>query len=402
MAIKQPHELNWKKTDIDKERSLPAINWDALQEYAIALRQAQGDDGPPPTCNLLPQYNMGGLHIIRLLQFNDGARWVARIQLHSGSDESAKRLLHEVHTLSVIREQRRVPVPEVFGYESTTNNPVGVAFILMDFVPGDSAMDSFGGWHAHHGKIPSRYKSKFYHQVAQMQADLASIRFPMIGRITQRSDGSFAIDAIPGIGGPFSTAADYLEAWSQNAKFPVPEKELRSMLPPDLEDELILSIQRFPAKLAASVRRIPLKDGPFPLYHPDLFHSNIIIDSDYNVLSIIDWENACTVPWEVVQFPMFLASTPPPMDAPWNYDDAGEPTNQEIRERWQEQKEYLQSVMEAEERRKLDHMLSSTLADRDVQNLAGAIKLYLDPGKIGYYCKVLDCLRFMLGDVLCK
>lgn len=173
MAIKQPHELNWKKTDIDKERSLPAINWDALQEYAIALRQAQRDDGPPPTCNLLPQYNMGGLHIIRLLQFNDGARWVARIQLHSGSDESAKRLLHEVHTLSVIREQRRVPVPEVFGYESTTNNPVGVAFILMDFVPGDSAMDSFGGWHAHHGKIPSRYKSKFYHQVAQMQ-----VRFP--------------------------------------------------------------------------------------------------------------------------------------------------------------------------------------------------------------------------------
>ncbi|KAK7408621.1 hypothetical protein QQX98_009185 [Neonectria punicea] len=302
MAIKQPHELNWKKTDIDKERSLPAINWDALQEYAIALRQAQRDDGPPPTCNLLPQYNMGGLHIIRLLQFNDGARWVARIQLRSGSDESAKRLLHEVHTLSVIRERRRVPVPEVFGYESTINNPVGVAFILMDFIPGDSAMDSSGGWHAHHGKIPSRYKSKFYHQVAQMQVSC----------------------------------------------------------------------------------------------------HNIIIDSDYNVLSIIDWENACTVPWEVVQFPMFLASTPPPMDAPWNYDDAGEPTNQEIRERWKEQKEYLQSVMEAEERRKLDHMLSSTLADRDVQNLAGAIKLYLDPGKIGYYYKVLNCLRFMLGDVLCK
>jgi hypothetical protein len=54
-------------------------------------------------------------------------------------------------------------------------------------------------------------------------------------------------------------------------------------------------------------------------------------------------------------------------------------------------------VMEAEERQKLDHMLSSTLADRDVQNLAGAIKLYLDPGKIGYYCKVLDCLRNSLS-----
>ncbi|KAL7800916.1 hypothetical protein V8C43DRAFT_179815 [Trichoderma afarasin] len=47
--------------------------------------------------------------------------------------------------------------------------------------------------------------------------------------------------------------------------------------------------------------------------------------------------------------------TPSPIDAPWNYDDAGEPANQEIRERW----EYLQSLTEAEERRKFDHMLSS-------------------------------------------
>ncbi|KAI5464388.1 hypothetical protein BGZ63DRAFT_451628 [Mariannaea sp. PMI_226] len=390
MAIKQPHELNWKNTDISKDRCLPIINWDALQDYAISLRPAPCDN-EPPTCSLLPQYNMGGLHIIRILQFNDGARWVARIQLHSGSDESAKRLLHEVHTLSVIREHGRVPVQRF-----------GVAFTLMEFIPGDSAMESFGGWHAHRGKIPLQYKSKFYHQVAQMQTDLASIRFPMIGRITQRSNGSFAIDAIPGIGGPFSTAADYLEAWVQNAKFPMPEKALRSMLPPDLADELNSSIQQFPAKLAALVRLIPLKDGPFPLYHPDLFHSNIIIDSDYNVLSIIDWENTCTVPWEVVQFPMFLASTPPPMDPPWNYDDDGEPINQEIRERWKEQKDYLQSVMEAEERRKLDPMLSSTLANRDVQNLAGAIKLYLDPGKIGYYCKVLDCLPFVSRDTLCK
>lgn len=51
--------------------------------------------------------------------------------------------------------------------------------------------------------------------------------------------------------------------------------------------------------------------------------------------------------------------------------DAGELANQGTCERW----EYLQSVTEAEERRKLDHMVSSTLTDRDVQNLAGAIRL---------------------------
>lgn len=224
---------------------------------------------------------------------------------------------------------------------------------------------------------------------------MAAIRFPKIGRITQRNNGAFAIDPIPGIGGPFATAAEYLEAWARNAEFPLSAGKLRSILPQDLADDLMQSIQKFPEQLRLLSRQLPLRNGPFPLYHPDLFHSNIVIDRDCNILSIIDWENACTVPWEIVQFPMFLTSTPPPMDAPWNYDENGEPVDREIRQRWEEQREYLLSVSEAEEERNLDCTLSSVLADRNVQNLAGAIYLYLNPGKIGYYCKVLDYFRLI-------
>lgn len=174
MAIKEPHELNWKDTSIDGGCLPSSINWDALLEYATTLRQAQHNESRL-TCTLLPRYNMGGLHIIRLLEFNDGTRWVARIQLHSASEDSAKRLLHEIHTMSAIRQQQSVPVPMVFGYESSTDNPVGAAFILMEFIPGDTAMDSFGGWDTHRGRIPSEYKPHFHRQVAHMQVSSISV-----------------------------------------------------------------------------------------------------------------------------------------------------------------------------------------------------------------------------------
>ncbi|KAL7911402.1 hypothetical protein GGI35DRAFT_346626 [Trichoderma velutinum] len=63
------------------------------------------------------------------------------------------------------------------------------------------------------------------------------------------------------------------------------------------------------------------------------------------------WRSAGASP----QSPGCQTQFTPLMDAPLNYGDAGEPASQGIRERC----EYLQSVMEAEERRKLDHMLFS-------------------------------------------
>ncbi len=117
--------------------------------------------------------------------------------------------------------------------------------------------------------------------------------------------------------------------------------------------------------------RISLGSGPFPLYHPDFRHSNIIVDPDCSVLGVIYWENASTVPWEVVEFPLFLSMTPPPMDAPWNYDDKGLPTDASVRLVWDERDEHVRLVREAEAEKGPDRRLSTTLANRTAQNLAG-------------------------------
>ncbi|KND90455.1 hypothetical protein TOPH_05027 [Tolypocladium ophioglossoides CBS 100239] len=352
-AIDSISLLNWKKTEIAEAVPFP-VNWDALQQYALRLRQSlwQGSTTPSfSTCVLLPQYTMGGLHLVRLIEFDD------------------------VHTLSLVCEKTHIPTPRVFGFESTTLNPVGVPFFLMEFIPGNTAMDAFGGYDVHHGEIPT---------------DMASIRFPKIGRVIRRDDGSYDVGPFPDLGGPFSTAAEYFEAWAQHAKFPLSESQRNRYLPEGLRDKIRSSIQDFPSRLAAMAGHVSLGGGPFPLYHTDFRHSNIIIDTNYNILSVIDWEDASTVPWEAVEFPLFLSTTPPPMDAPWNYDDKGLPIDPSVRQVWDELDEYVRFVREAEVERGLDRCLSTTLANRTVQNLAGALKLFLDPGKNGFYCKVLE------------
>ncbi|KAJ5181312.1 hypothetical protein N7472_011272 [Penicillium cf. griseofulvum] len=64
---------------------------------------------------------MCGLHLSRILEFNDGHKWIARIQLHELNNECKKRFLHE---------QVNVPVREVFGYE-TNPDLIGRAFMIM-------------------------------------------------------------------------------------------------------------------------------------------------------------------------------------------------------------------------------------------------------------------------------
>ncbi|KGY15349.1 hypothetical protein PABG_11650 [Paracoccidioides brasiliensis Pb03] len=71
--------LNWK-TGIAKEPSLPPVSWDALKRGAVKLKRMQSEDPTCSiTCNPLSEYNMGGLHLVRILEFNDNTRWIVEM-----------------------------------------------------------------------------------------------------------------------------------------------------------------------------------------------------------------------------------------------------------------------------------------------------------------------------------
>ncbi|KAL2864030.1 uncharacterized protein BJX67DRAFT_362282 [Aspergillus lucknowensis] len=80
------------------------------------------------------------MNLIRIISFED-TQWAARVQLEPWTSLSASLLQAEVDTVALVRSQKSVPLPNVFGYESSGANEIGAAFILMEFLPGLSAVD---------------------------------------------------------------------------------------------------------------------------------------------------------------------------------------------------------------------------------------------------------------------
>ncbi|KAL1844701.1 hypothetical protein VTK73DRAFT_1999 [Phialemonium thermophilum] len=384
MATPRPTpQLHWKTDTAGLENSLAFIHWDALLQYASKTRR-ELDGAADCSCRLSLEYNMGGLHVVRRVDFGDGCRWLARLQLAPPTPESCQRLRSEVDTMAAVRARSRIAVPRVFAYDLGEASGVGAAFMLMEFVPGDTAMDSFGGWHVHRGETPAPFRAKFHAALADIQVEMASVRFPKIGAIVC-SGGQFEIGPVPGIGGPFDTSAQYFEAWAKTARFPYREATIRPRTPAHLADEVLAAIRSFPSAVRDLARWFPFHDGPFPLIHTDLYSSNIIIDEHYNVLSVIDWEGAFVGPWELVEFNKELSIVPPALDGPLYQETESSVAARHARA------EFVNTVRGMEERRQLDTRLSAVLADEEVQAFSHAFWLYGE-GRIGFYDRVLGLL----------
>lgn len=41
--------------------------------------------------------------------------------------------------------------------------------MILEYIPADTAMDSFGGWFVHKGKIATHFKKKYYAAMAEIQ-----------------------------------------------------------------------------------------------------------------------------------------------------------------------------------------------------------------------------------------
>ncbi|KAF1913677.1 hypothetical protein BDU57DRAFT_596980 [Ampelomyces quisqualis] len=307
---------------------------------------------------------MGGLHVVRLLDFEDGTTWLARLQLRKGTAESCQRLTAEVNTIQVVREQSKIRVPEVFGYDASSDNPVGVPFMLLEYIPAITAMDSFGGWEEHGGRIPQHFRTEYHASMANIQVEMASIRFPMIGRIVKLSDGTFTVGELPGIGGPFKTAADFFCAWADNSEFCFSEAFIRKRTPETAVDDIIRSIESFPARLSRFARHYPFQSGPYPLTHSDLYSSNVLVDSQCRIKGEIDWESALVGPWEIFELIKKLAIVTPVLDGAFYRE-----TQSDI---IVERKGYIQAIKDGERAMQFDNRLSETLENGTTQDLAHA------------------------------
>lgn len=85
----------------------------------------------------LVKINEGGFNRILLATMEDGFRAVVKIPFWI-SVPRAYATASEVATLTLLRS-KGVPVPEVYGWSSTADNPVGVEYIIMEHASGIGA-----------------------------------------------------------------------------------------------------------------------------------------------------------------------------------------------------------------------------------------------------------------------
>lgn len=127
-------------------------------------------------CKVLDQVASGLNNIVRVLEFSNQTRWVARVHIRRSNSPlvSSTKLKTEIATMQFIKEHSDLLVPRVFAYEADENNPVSAAFMLMELLPGIVAMDALGGRKAHRGVIPREHRQNFYRSVANSHVRLLS------------------------------------------------------------------------------------------------------------------------------------------------------------------------------------------------------------------------------------
>ncbi|KAI0818416.1 kinase-like domain-containing protein [Xylaria sp. FL0064] len=375
--------LNWKISEYDPLHSVREVIW---KTNWVKLCQRASELNHGLACMPLSKMTNGLHNLVCILQFSDQTRWVARIGLHRSAADSAK-LRNEVDAMQLIKEKCKFRVPHVFAYEIDDENPVGVPFILMEFLPGNTAMDAAGGYDVHRGQIPFAYRQIFYRSVAECHVQITALRFSKIGTIVRSAEGEYNIGPFPDIGGPFDSATSFFEAWAEHIRFPLGKDRILEIMKGGPAQRVLAAINEFPSQIKAVARRMSCNNhGPFPLCHADFLHSNIVVDESFQVLGIIDWEGACTLPLQLVTFPGFLNVMPISFDSPDNYHEDGQPVDGQQRQRWKDREDYVQMVESVEHK---DHVLSRCLRDEKSLALAYSMMAYKS-GKLGFYDKVID------------
>ncbi|EPE02901.1 hypothetical protein F503_01642 [Ophiostoma piceae UAMH 11346] len=206
--------------------------------------------------------------LARLLQSTDSVRWVARVALRRSPADTAELRSKKTRT------------------------------------------DAAGGFDTYRGITPAALQPRFYRRAAACHVKITALRLPKIGTVHRTPDGVFEAGRIPGIGGTFDTATALLEAWADHARFPRRPDEILTVMrgAPEIQ-QVPAAVDSFVGQFRTVAPRLACARhndrGPFPLCHADFLHRNIIVaedvkvDASFDVLGIIGWEGACTLPLEL-------------------------------------------------------------------------------------------------------
>ncbi|KAI0201427.1 hypothetical protein F4808DRAFT_126531 [Astrocystis sublimbata] len=286
-----------------------AVNWEALALIATGCR-----DGIQCSYADPDKFSVGQFNMVRRLDFADGVRWVARVRLPKEATpvplelyDSRKGFEIEVASMKFFKSKSTIPVPELFAYNYDSSNEVGAPYILMEYIHGTTAHElAFMK-----DSDPCCYGTeeedcRFRKQMARVQAQVLAFQFPMIGSLyynEEKEDFYIGPDSDTGKG-PWATSADYYHDLTDQA--------LRESAGQDYIN---------PKKQTSFCAPVLLKyildkhqqhgEGPFRLTNRDFGAHNLLVDIDFNIVGVIDFDGIFAAPPEVAaQYPALTGLDP--------------------------------------------------------------------------------------------
>ncbi|KAF2128324.1 kinase-like protein [Dothidotthia symphoricarpi CBS 119687] len=303
----------------------------------------------------------GGFNRVFVLTCEDGFELIAKIPYHIACPEYYATA-SEVATLAFLRA-KGIPVPEVYGYAATKENPVGAEYILMEKASGVCLASRWA-------ELQDVEIRRLAHSFVELEVVFSGIPFgatgslyfkkdipshlqaPLYveGHVVQEADEQFCIGPIAdymfwfgsraGLDinrGPWTTPVEYLHsiaekerAWTQRygiamePDFPHNAIGLGVQRPEEyiklLNDYQLLAPHLLPKNPAHPFNRPTLR-------HPDLTPGNIFITPETGRIScLIDWQHAIIHP-HLLAAGLPRAFENPDPDLPTHLDDPTLPEN---------------------------------------------------------------------------
>ncbi|KAI0486557.1 kinase-like domain-containing protein [Xylaria cf. heliscus] len=254
--------------------------------------------------------------MVRRLDFADGVRWVARVRLPPGAApfplehyNSRRAFDIEVASMKFFKRNSTIPVPELFVYDHDPSNKVGAPYMLIEYIHGSTANDL----RSIQNSGPSMFGTpeqdeKFRRQMAKIQAQLLAFKFPKIGSLYYDEDTEdFYIGPEIDTGkGPWTSSADY---YRDITDFLLKQAAARQHIKPERATYFCVPV------LLNHLMSIHSKDnsGPYSLINRDFGPHNVLVDNDFSIVGMIDFDGICAMPPEAAaRYPRFCDMEPEP------------------------------------------------------------------------------------------
>ncbi|KAI9748530.1 MAG: hypothetical protein M4579_007198 [Chaenotheca gracillima] len=288
----------WEAALVNELQSLrQSVNDEALLSLASSLHNGVKCwlDSEDP----LGRSMLGGMNVHLPIHFADGTRWLARIQRANHTifpdDITNEIITSESATLKWLEGIEGLPTPRLhaFGLRNHPSNDVGVAYMLIDELPGRPFIADV---------VSLEQKQKVFAALARILTRLeespleriGSLTFGLAGEVYVGPTASDRTGTLTHLG-PFHDAAAYYESWCEEHLKLIADHQLFVKFP--LHAYMVFSFLKDKAQ-AGKLDDFDGKyeRGPFVLKHTDDKGDHILVDDDFNITGLIDWTFARVVP----------------------------------------------------------------------------------------------------------